>query len=226
MRNVENLRWTFVLTLAVVLVGMLLQSAPLTIGVSQQWSNGQYHLAAGSSPWLLLVAVWISVLYFLLLSAEPHRSGTALEGVVQRFFAFFLDFVVAMIVIAPIVGIVPMLFEWRRTGVFRWHFERHVWVGSDSWITYGPMPLIFAALLFYFVFPLMRGRPSPGTCILGYQVVSETEQVPNFDKASLRSLLCIFALLIWPISAFAGRDRKKGQFWVDKICKTRAVRFN
>jgi hypothetical protein len=118
----KHFRWLFV-GLLVVLLFVGIVAEPTSIGVSAQWSNDRYRFAGGTQPWALAFAALIVGLYLLLMYAIPSSLGKPLPGVVRRFVAFWLDFVLAMMAVAPIFGVLPTLTEWRRTGVFEWVFE-------------------------------------------------------------------------------------------------------
>ena len=201
-----------------------LSSEPATFGLSQTWTNGQYRFSGGTSPLLLLLSVWFLTLYVLLNRGKPVLVGRPLPGIIRRFVAFLLDFVVAMLIFTPVLGIVPTVVEWRRTRVFQWHFERTFLAPADSLLVNSLMGAIAILLFLYFLLPLVRRRPSPGTCILGYQVIADEGGAIKFDTAILRMFLGFIALLVWPISASLGRDRQNGKYWVDRVFKTRAVR--
>lgn len=107
---------------------------PAEFGISQQWANGNYSFAGGTHPVALPLSLIIAMLYILLMFAPPAYLGEPLPGVFRRFITFWLDFILAMLVIAPIVGILPALTEWERTGTFQWHFERTVHAPGDGWL--------------------------------------------------------------------------------------------
>lgn len=84
----------------------------------------------------------------------------------------------------------------------------------------------FAALVFYYALPLIRCRPSPGACIVGYQIVPDEETIMSRRTAVLRTLLGFIAVAAAYLALFIGRDRKNGKFWLDKVFGTRAVRLS
>ena len=223
MLTVRQLRWFFLAALAILFIAGLV-SQPAEFGASQEWSNGKYRFAGGTAPWALLLSATILALYLLLASAERANLGPPLQGLVRRFFAFFVDFLLAMFMIGPILGIVPMLVEWRRTGLFRWTFERDTPAVGDSFLTIALVLLASVLLIIYYSVPLVRDRPSPGSCILGYQTIADEGERITTRRAVLRTLLGFMALCSWPLLLFMGRDRNMGKFWVDKVFRTRAVR--
>ncbi|MGD1025382.1 MAG: RDD family protein [Candidatus Sulfotelmatobacter sp.] len=222
--SVKELRWLFVVVLSVaIFIGNI--SEPATFGISQQWTNGNYSFAGGTHPVALTLALIIAVLYLLLMFAPPADLGEPLPGVFRRFVTFWLDFILAMILIAPIMGILPALTEWNRTGIFQWHFERTVHAPGDGWLTAAGLILLVTGLVFYFAFPLNRRRPSPGACITGYQIVPDDGIKMTVRMAILRTLLGFIAACGAYLAPFIARDRKKGKFWLDAVFGTRALRF-
>jgi len=222
--GIKALRWLFIVVLTVAFV-LSLVSEPVTIGASQEWINGKYRFAGGTHPVALGFALIIAVLYVLLMFAPPAHLGAPLPGVFRRFVAFFFDFILAMVLIGAIVGFLPALAEWKRTGTFQWHFERTLYAPSDGWLTAAEAILLIPGLVFYFVFPLTRLRPSPGACIAGYQIVPDDGITISVRTAILRTLLGFIALCAAYLAPFVARDRKKGKFWLDAVFGTRALRL-
>lgn len=218
----SGLRWLFLAVLAVALL-LSLMTEPVTLGISQQWTNGRYHFAGGTHPVALAFALIIVLLYLLLMFAPPATLGNPFPGVFRRFVAFWLDFVLVMMVVGPMMGILPTLTEWKRTGQFAWNFERTTLAPSDGWLTSAGIILCFAALVFYYAFPLTRCRPSPGACIAGYQIVPDDGGALNARAALLRTLLGFVAVCAAYLAPFIARDRKKGKFWLDAVFGTKAL---
>jgi uncharacterized RDD family membrane protein YckC len=214
----KHFRWLFVGLLSVLLfVGIIAE--PGTIGASAQWSNDHYHFAGGTQPWALAISVLVIGLYLLLMYSAPLGVGSPLPGVLRRFVAFWLDFLLAMLAIGPIFGVLPTVMEWRRTGVF----ERTNPAPGDGLLLTTGFLLCSVALVFYYAFPLVRHRPSPGTCIAGYQVVAADGVNLTLWTALLRTLLGFIALSTAYLAPFVARDRKNGKFWLDKVFGTRAL---
>ena len=200
--------------------------APVSLGVSAAWENGDYHFSGGTQPWALAFSAAILGLYFFLLSAEPAHLGKPFRGVFRRYVAFWLDFMLAMLAITPIVGILPVLTEWKRTGVFQWSFARSTSASGDGLLFVAVFGSTFFALLCFFAWPLLRNRPSPGACILGYQIVPGDGTIMTLRTAVLRTLLGFVAAAAWFLAPFVGRDRKNGKFWLDQVFATRAVKLS
>jgi uncharacterized RDD family membrane protein YckC len=218
----KHFRWLF-LGLFTVLLFIGIAAEPMTIGASAQWSNYRYHFAGGTPPWALGVAVLIIGLYLLLMYSPPLSVGGPLPGVLRRFVAFWLDFVLAMWAAGSVFGLLPILVEWRRTGVFEWAFERANPAPGDRLLLATGFLLCSVALVFYYSFPLVRRKPSPGTCIAGYQVLADDGIKLTLSNALLRTLLGIIALCAAYLAPFVAKNRKNGKFWLDKVFGTRAV---
>lgn len=101
--RMEELRWLFLAVIAVALVLSFI-SEPVTFGISQQWTNGTYRFAGGTRPVALAFALIIVSLYLLLMFAPPANLGEPLPGVFRRFVTFWLDFILAMMVMIPLMG--------------------------------------------------------------------------------------------------------------------------
>jgi RDD family protein len=221
--SVKHIRWSFIGLLGLVTFLAILLPAPVTMGASSTWTNGNYRFAGGTHPAALVLATLFTSLYFALMVIAPPEMGGARPGVVRRFFAFWLDFIIAMMVIGPTFGILATIAEWRWTGIFVWMFERETTAPTDILLTTGGALLVFVLLLFYFVIPLVRRRPSPGSCITGYQIISDAGESLTLGKAISRTILGFVAMSMWPLTPFIARQRKKGKVWFDGAFSTHAV---
>jgi uncharacterized RDD family membrane protein YckC len=84
--------------------------------------------------------------------------------------------------------------------------------------------LTLVAVLLYFAIPLLCSRPSPGACLLGYQVLPEDGQRLTLGKALLRLVIGLVAVCGAPLAPFVGGDRLV-KLWLDERFGTRAVTF-
>jgi uncharacterized RDD family membrane protein YckC len=219
----KHFRWPFIGVLAAFVVAINVAEFT-TLGLSAEWSSRSgYRLSGGTQPWALAFAVVVNGLYLLLMFTEPVTPGQPLPGVFRRFIAFWLDFVLAMAAVGPILGLLPTFTEWRRTGIFQWSFERTTSVPGDDLLLWTEGSLSVLAVVLYYALPLVRRRPSPGTCIAGYQIVPDDGFTPTLRIALLRTLLGFIALSTAYLAPFIARDRTKGKFWLDKVFRTRAV---
>ena len=220
--TVKDFRWLFlaVFVAAVVLIAI---GEPTTIGLSTEVSEGSYRFAAGTSPAFMALAFVIVALYLLLLFTPVTPLGKPLPGLLRRFCAFWLDFFLAMTTIGALLGTVPALVEWRRTGIFQWQFQRTVPMASDEWMFAIGFLVAVLGLIGFFAFPLIRNRPTPGGCVTGYLVVADEGNTITPRIAVLRTLLGFIALCGLYVAPFIARDRKNGKFWLDRVFGTRAI---
>jgi uncharacterized RDD family membrane protein YckC len=223
--KVRKIRWLFIAALTALLIVSFVYELP-TIGALAEWTNGRYRFAGGTAPLSLAYALLVIGLYLLLMYASPSDVGEPLPGVFRRFVAFLLDFMLAMSAVAPILGVLPALTEWRRTGVFAWNFERTTPAPEDTLLATIGLVFCSVGLGFYYALPLIRGRPSPGACIVGYQIIPDEGTTISFRTALLRTLLGFIAVCSAYLAPFVARDRKKGKFWLDRVFGTRAVKLN
>lgn len=94
---------------------------------------------------------------------------------------------------------------------------------GDEWLIGVGVIFVTIGLVFYFAFPLIRRRPSPGACITGCQVVPDDGTTMTLRTAVFRTLLGFIALCAAYLAPFIERDSKNGKFWLDKVFDTRAV---
>jgi hypothetical protein len=196
--NAKHFRWLFLLLLAgLVLVAFSLDAAT-TIGLSGESSGDKYRIAGGTAPWALLFAALTIGLYSLLMSSSPPSHGGTIRGWWwRRLAAFWLDFFLALMATSPILGLLPVLAEWRRTGVFAWSFERTTPAPGDGWLFAAMFAIALPSLAIYYIWPLVRGRPTPGACIMGYQIVANNGSALTWRAALMRALLGLSFLRDW-----------------------------
>jgi uncharacterized RDD family membrane protein YckC len=218
--KLTEIRW---LVGAFYLAGLIVSfvvTEPMTFGFSLESVNGEYRVAGGTHPVALGFSAVAIAIYFLLMTSERSCGVKPLSGVFRRVVAFWLDFMLAMFVIGPVLGILPTLMEWRRTGTFHWTFERNYSAPGDGAQVTFVVLLAFVALFFYYVVPLLRQRPTPGKCLMGYQVIADDPDSLTLKGMIKRTLLGFMGgYMAW----FVGRDRKNGKLWLDKNFGTRAV---
>lgn len=154
------LRWLFLAVVATFFIGASV-AEPETLGVTAAWINGSYAFEGGTAPWALGFALVTIGLYLVLMHSSSTAEGQPLPGLSRRFVAFWFDFWLAMITLVPTAGILPMLTEWRRTGIFQWNFERATQAPGDGAVGAVGMALFLAGLTGYYALPLVRGKPSP-----------------------------------------------------------------
>jgi hypothetical protein len=214
--NAKHFRWLFLTALLALLAFLSYLQDPVTIGLSVEMSQDKYHIAGGTAPWALAFAALFIGLYFLLMFATSAKHGQPFCGWWRRMSAFWLDFILAMTAVGAVLGILPMFAEWRRTGVFAWNFERTTSAPGDGLLFVCLFVLAVPALALYYAWPLVRRRPSPGACIMGYQIVADEGVTLTWEAALKRTLLG------W--STFLG-DRKRAKLRVDGTYNTHAVKL-
>jgi uncharacterized RDD family membrane protein YckC len=223
--TIKSARWLFLALLAILISQSLWEGAKI-VGVTMEWHDDVYRFAAGTAPRALAISPITILLYLLLMYLPPAEAGTAMKGIVRRFVAFWLDFYRAISAMAPILGIIPTFVEWRRTGGFAWSFERDSPARGDVVQALGLTLLAFAILAFYFAWPLVRRRPSPGACILGYQILADNGLPLTLRKALLRTIRGFVAVCLCWLEPFKTRNSEQGKFWLDEIFGTHAVKLN
>jgi len=114
-----------------------------------------------------------------------------------------------MSAISPVVGLLPIIVEWKRTGVFAWSFERTTPAPSDIPVTVCSAMLAGIVLLLYYAIPLVRLRPSPGACVLGYQVLPEAGGYLTLRRALTREHLSVLLLSAVPSHHSLAASAKK-----------------
>jgi len=219
----KELRWLFLLALLFEMAVLTLN--PSGFGISAAWTNGRYAFSGGTSPQFLSLATLIIALYLLLMFSAPAELSTPVTGIFRRFVAAWIDLWLAMMAIGPFIGILPIVSEWKRTGSFSWNVYRTTYSTGDAALTGIALSLFAVVLIAYFSWPLVREKPTPGSCVLGYRIVADDAQSLTLSKAIRRTLLAFVVMAAWYLAPFLARDKKKGKIWLDKLFATRAVSF-
>jgi hypothetical protein len=222
--NTKQLRWIFLSLIATVLVGACV-IPPVSVGFTYTIDDKGHHVSGGTNPVMICFALAFLLLYINTMLSDSPATGAPLPGIFRRFVAFYVDFIFAILTIAPIIGIVPMLIEWRTTREFAWTFARDRAASSDALVAPFTIVVTFAGLALWYALPLVFGRPTPEPLVLGYQIVSADTHPLTWPKAIKRVLLGFVATGAWFLAPFINRDKTNGQFWLDKVFKTRAVKL-
>ena len=216
-------RWVLGAVIALELVAsFFLPNGAGSLGVSAEWANDAYRFAAGSSVWAVALSVLNALLYLALMKWSVASEGKPLTGVFKRWIAFWIDFIWVMTSAAPVVGLLPVFLEAKRTGHFVWAFERDTKAAGDVPVAIFAGLAILALVLFYFALPVLCARPSPGACLLGYQILPEDGKTPTLAKAVQRSLIGFVAVCGAPLAPFVGGD-KLIKSWLDERFGVKAV---
>lgn len=100
-------------------------------------------------------------------------------GVWRRLGAFFIDFVLVLIVISPIAALPLLIAEASYTGAFEWSFLRKFARPSDGFFVLPAVFASFTALYFYFFLHPLKDKQTVGAYILDFKVVAATDVGPK-----------------------------------------------
>ncbi len=195
-----------------------------SVGASSICDNSTCAVAASLSPISLLVAIALTLFVLRYRQRTSLADESKVVGIWRRFGAFFLDFVIVLMV-ASSLGAVPLLTaEAYFTGSFQWAFEREFARATD-FILVLPAALGALLLLFFYFYQHPRvDRQTVGQYVFGYRVMAaEGADNPQYGA---RVLLSFIGLCMWPISvAFALRTKNRA-FWWDAGTYSRTVRVD
>lgn len=220
----RDFRWFLLVYSVLLIVAMNLRSDE-TVGISANWTNGDYSFRAGSAPWAIAFAVVGIGLYVALTMSKVDTSERPLPDLFRRWIAGIIDFVWALIIPGAFVGLVAVLIEYKRTGVSEWLVDRQESQPSDWLAIVFVLLLVFVIMPAYFALSWWSGKPTPGSCICNFRVAVDKGCCLPLRKAVLRALLGAMALLAWPcwiLAYWLKRDKAAGKFWLDAIFQTHA----
>jgi hypothetical protein len=140
----------------------------------------------------------------------------------RRFFAFYIDFLFAVLMSACWMGFTELSIEAARTGVFSWSIHRRPtdWDIALGWILLLPY---ITAILVYFAWPQHRGRQSPGDLLLGIGL--KYDKPLSLSQAVGRVLLGLMALSAWIVTVPLALTDSQKRMWQDKSYGTRMVQW-
>lgn len=197
-----------------------------SVGYSAHTSDGVTRVSAGTSPMMLLWSVFGIVLFGILMKANvpTQLDEFQVPSMRRRFCAFLLDFWFALLTLSGIFGILPVLLEAQRTGVFQWHFERDYGTASD-WVNVAAVFVFMGAILLYFALPLTRRKQTVGCWVLRLATTSPGGDVVYLPlSTALRRVIKEFMGLCSPWKTLGERDAQ-GRTWYDRDTGMMVIRY-
>ena len=178
------------------------------IGMSGETGDGATHVSAGTNPAAIIASVAMLAIYCLILGNRVAIYGSRIASIWRRTAALVIDLWVVVFSMGALSGCCAVLLEAHRTGQFRWYFERDYAVATDGFA----VALVFislAALVAYFLLPLMRGGQTLGGWVFRIVTVNlEGYAVVLTFSMATRRLLAGFRGLMSPVKTLKGRDEQ------------------
>lgn len=156
----------------------------------------------------------------------PRKRGTVITeqtvGLLRRLAAFYLDFFLFMLVLAPLLATPALLIEASATGEFEWEFVRDFSRPSDGWVLTPVFLFAFYLLYSYFYWHAAKQRQTIGKYLLGYSLraADETGDRPQFGRGLLLGAL---GMAVWPISLVLALRHEDKALWWDVRTNVQAV---
>jgi uncharacterized RDD family membrane protein YckC len=183
------------------------------IGSFTEIKNGVTHVSAGTSPLAILMSVLGLAVYCVLLNTRVKVGDLSIAPLWRRASAFVVDFWFTVFTLGALFGFVDILLEAKRTGIFRWHFQRDYLVSSDG----ASLVFVFvglAALVAYFLLPLMRRSQTVGSWIFRLATVNSDGFVVYLPLSiAVRRLFAEFRGLTSPLRTLRKRDAQGRTFY-------------
>ncbi len=183
------------------------------IGSFTEVRQGVTHVSAGTSPLAILMSVIGLVVYGVLPNTPANVENFSVAPLWRRAAAFVVDFWFVVFTLGGLSGWVVLLLEANRTGNFRWYFERDYLVPSDG----ASIFLVFmglAALVAYFLFPLMRRSQTVGGWIFRLATVNSDGFVVYLPlSVAARRLFAEVRGLTSPLRTLRNRDERGRTFY-------------
>ena len=213
------------LLMLLTVVGAFILSASLSgdhIGASSSCVNDECIVGASSSLGSVVISIAIIGMLIFSPKLKTEVDPTRIVGVWRRLGAFYIDFLLVLLAIAPITVLPMLIAEAGHTGDFQWSFTRKFARPNDTIFVLPAVLLTFAALYFYFFYHPWKRKQTVGEYILGFKIIAESDRGlgPSFG---LRPMISFIGLCAWPISLFFALRKDDKRFWWDTESRTRAV---
>jgi uncharacterized RDD family membrane protein YckC len=143
----------------------------VALGYREFGVNGEQHVEATTSLTAVVVSIFGVGFFCILIRARRRVVGLQVAPLWCRYIARVVDLWVFTFVFANLTTLVPLFVEERRTGSFRWHFERDYGTPSD-WLMFLLILAGVAAMAAYFVLPLANGGHTIGCWIMRISTVN------------------------------------------------------
>lgn len=178
------------------------------IGMFMETGDGATKVSAGTSLVAILASIAMITIYCLVHGHRVEIMEPRIASMWRRAVAFVVDFWVVVFSMGALSGYGAVMLEAHRTGVFRWYFERDYEVASDSFA----VVLIFvslAALVAYFLLPLMKGGQTVGEWIFRIVTVNlDGYAIALPFSVAIRRLYATFRGLVSPVKMLRRRDEQ------------------
>ncbi len=188
--------------------------------------NGDTSYAASSDPVLLLLSPLLIAMYLWILRRPPVVGRSFVTaGIWRRLWAFLADFLFAMLMVTPWMGLIALLVEAHHTGHFDWVVHRQPAQDGDGTLVSLLLLPCMVLLLSYFALPLSFGRATPGSVLLGIAVRPDSGRPLPFLTALGRTALSYVAVCGCFISIPMALSNPEKRMWQDKACGTHVVQW-
>lgn len=180
---------------------------------------------ASSSIWSVILSLCLLCFLIFYPQQKSIRDEEKTVGVWRRFGAFYLDFMVVIIGVTPLLAIPLLWMESTYIGQFQWAFEREYSRELDAYLVLPSIGVAFFVLFYYFYKHPKAGRQTLGQYILGYKVVADTSELQDAEFGK-RVIYSYIGLCTAPISVYFALKKTDKSFWWDSATNTRAIRVS
>jgi len=183
------------------------------IGAGIASTDRRTQVSAGTTPQAVATGVAMLLIYCLLLNTRVDQQEFRIAPIWRRAATRAIDFWVSVYSLSALIACIPILLEARRTGVFRWNFQRDHGVPSD-WVYLLIVLTYLAAFIAYFLLPLVRRGQTRGGWIFRLVTVnSDGDNVSLPFRVAVRRLRAEFRGLISPLKTLRKRDEQGRTFY-------------
>jgi hypothetical protein len=191
------------------------------LGFSVEGTDQRSQVSAASDPVLIAISLLSLALMALLLARQAPNEVEGIPTWRRRFAAFVVDIYIVFGATTPLVAVISLAVEARRTGSFAWSFERDFTVASD-WYVGLPLTLALVGMVaLYFALPIVYGTQTVGCYLLRLKVAPvDPSFKPRLADALHRVCVAFFALCTLPITLIRGHG-VDGSTWYDRSTRYR-----
>jgi hypothetical protein len=183
------------------------------MGSFTEIKNGTTSVASATSPRAVMMSLVGLAVYCVLLNTRVKEQQFRIAPMWRRAAAFAIDFWFSIFTLCALFGFLDVLLEATRTGKFQWQYHRDYLVLTD-WINFILVFASLAAIVAYFLLPLMRKGQTVGCWIFRLATVNLDGYVIYIPfSTGMRRLLAEFRGVCSPLRTFRKRDEQGRTFY-------------
>jgi len=168
-------------------------------------------VSASINPVLLIILPFIFYILHKWPKSKVEIIETSRVGIFRRIAAFYIDMVVAIIGVFPLMCMPILILEYLETGKWVWTFQRDYFRLTDI-LSIVIMLGGFLGIAYYSRWHFINGKQTLGQHLLKFNLTPR-EPIGQDAQYSIRVLIAWVNLAWWPIWPWTIMKRKQDYWW-------------